>query len=439
MVIVFNYALHLPLGFQHAMNREAPFYLGRQEWERVKAIDDVTFMVTLITAVTACAGILAVQCFFGYSLFNFSLVEAGLVAFVIVTQQIYSFYSILLRNRMQFSVFSWGFGLSAMLGLLLAIPLAFIWQAKGPAFAQGLAYLLIIVYWCRASRFRILAISFSNQDFTRLFKLAIPLFLVGLSALLINSIDRLAVAFFYSDEDIGFYGLAFLMAQSIYLIVVPILQAITPRLMQSYGRHQKPEQVRHYLLLLTEGMGYGSALLVGGLYLVFGALCPIFLPRYIPAIATINIRLIGSVFSAVAAGVSTFLIALDKQTQMLKFQVGVILFQLISIGLVVYGQGDIDLIAGMTAGGYVIYAILSLLWAGASVKGSIREGISLCLKSCLPIAYVLLVTVLIGLWQMTPSPSGVVVILLKWLVWLILMIPSCIYIWREMLQVKKQT
>jgi O-antigen/teichoic acid export membrane protein len=52
-VVFFNYALHLPLGFQHVMSRDVPYYVGKRNFKRVSLIQNITFFVTLITAILA--------------------------------------------------------------------------------------------------------------------------------------------------------------------------------------------------------------------------------------------------------------------------------------------------------------------------------------------------------------------------------------------------
>jgi len=294
MVVVFSYALHLPLGFQNAMSREVPYFLGQEKSERAKTVQDIVFIVMISTGVLAAVSFLIADGFFGYRLLGLPFSSLILVGVVVIVQQVYAYFSILLRARQSFSVFSIGFAVVALLSLVLASIFSRCLGANGVASAQGLALTFVIGYWLSKTDYWSLTIRFRWQEFLRLAHIAIPLFIVGISGLLISSMDRLAVTIFYSEEQTGYYGLAFLVSQSISLLVTPIVQAISPRLVESFGRHGEPKKVENYLTLLTVFMGSVVALLIGVVYLLIGDLLPVYLPQYGPSVNVTRNLLVGS-------------------------------------------------------------------------------------------------------------------------------------------------
>jgi len=428
MVVVFNYSLQLPLGFQNAMSREVPYYQGQGNHQRVKTIQDIVFVVTLSTATLAGLGVLLAYVFFGYRVLDLPLPALLVVSGSIIAQQIFGFFSILLRAHQRFQTFGIGFSVVALLSLVLAVIIAPRWGANGAAFAQGLAYTLVILYWLPRAEFQPSKVRFLLKEFWQLARLAIPLFLVSMTSLLIVSIDRLFIAFNYSKEQIGNYGLAFLISQSISLLITPVIQALSPRLMEAYGRCRTPRLIKHYLVFLVVVMGSGIALFIGGLYLFVGDLLPLLLPRFAPAVEPARILLIGSAFSAVAGGASIFLVSINKQSQVLKIQAGVIVLQAISLSMVVHLQGSINYIAGIMALSYILYATLVLFWAGLSVEASAWQRMGLWLKSCLPVFYVLLSAMLISQWRVQPDASAFLTIGIHLLTWGLLMLPVCIFL-----------
>lgn len=432
MLIIFNYSLQLPLGFQHAMSREVPYYRGQKVYSRVKVIQDIVFVIMLSTAALACAGILLAYRLFDYRLLGLSPSALLIVGGVVVAQQIYAFYSILLRAYQKFNIFSIGFVSIALLSMGFAIVAAPRWGANGAALSLGVAYIFVTLVWLFQAEFRLLSIAFPFDEFRKLARLALPLFFVGLGGLLIVSMDRLAVAFFYSKEQIGFYGLAFLVTQSISLITTPVVQAISPRLMEAYGRHRDARRVRHYLVVLTVVMGGGVALLIGGIYLVIGDLFPLLLPRFVSSVEPARILLIGGSFSILANGANQFLVAMDKQSQVLRIQAGVVVLQALSIATVVYIGGSIKLIAWVMVVSYILYATICLLCAGRSVENSVRQGVDLWFRSCLPVFYVLLSTVLISRWYFQTLDNSYMVIAFHFVIWSLAVIPMCFYLKRQL-------
>jgi len=437
MVVAFNYAQHLPLGFQHAMNREAPFYRGQKNWEQEKVVQDISFTIMLGIAVLAVAALIMVQQFFSYSLFKLPGSALMVLGGVVFTQQIYIFYSILMRTQQKFVSFSLGFTLSSLLALVLAVAVASTLGVQGAALAQGTAFLLVALFWHTQSGFAPLNIAFSVQQFKRLSRIAIPLFLVGFTNVLIVSIDRLAVSIFYDESQVGFYGLAFLLNQSIYLIVTPLVQALSPRLMEDYGRYQEPARVSHYLFFMTILIGIGVALLIGVLYLVIGSIIPFFLPHFIPAIETARIRLLGGAYSALVIGANTFLIAMNKQPKLLWFQIGIIILQATCLTFTIKMQGSISQVAGVALFSQMVYAMITFFWACSVARRSSLRALMLCLKTFLPLSYILLLSILFSRWRVEILNNSYLAVSLPLLSWATAALPACFYLLWELRRMTK--
>jgi O-antigen/teichoic acid export membrane protein len=279
-----------------------------------------------------------------------------------------------------------------------------------------------------------LNVSFPWKEFIRLGKLAIPLFIVGMSGLLISSMDRLVVTIFFGEEQIGYYGLAFLVNQSIYLLVTPIVEAINPRLMKSYGRHQEPKKSENYLNLLTFFMGSAIAFLISVVYLIIGDLLPLFLPQFEPAVRVTQILLIGSLFFALAIGANSFLIAINKQNQIINIQGIVIVLQAVLIGIIIRQGGSIEQVAIAAATSYVVYGTLSLIRTKISIGDTLRRTIGYWLKCVLPGIYVLLCAVLVSRWEPLNNGNVWLVALIHLAIWIVMIIPAGLYLSKELRQ-----
>jgi len=405
MVVIFNYALQLPLGFQNAMSREVPYFIGRKEIPRVLSIHDIVFSVTLSTAILAGVLVLSAYGVFNYHLLDLPVIAVAIIMGVIVIQQINAFYSILLRAHQKFHAFSIGFVLVALLSLILSAMMAPVWGAVGAAVALGVSYITVTIFWLFHASYLPIKIKFNLMEFKRLVKIAIPLFIIGISGLLIVSIDRLTMVMFYDKEQIGYYGLAFIVNQSIFLITTPIMQSLSPRLMQAYGRYNDPLKIKHYLFVFTTIMGGGIALLVGIIYLFIGNLIILILPKFVPAVEVIRILLLGGAFSALASGATSFLVAINKQWQVLRIQMVVITVQMIVIGFIVLQSGTISQIAAAMVVAYFAYALLSVTLAGFSLRHSIKDAIKYWLSSSLSVLYLLSCAVLISQWKVVPGEN----------------------------------
>ena len=159
---------------------------------------------------------------------------------------------------------------------------------------------------------------------------------------------------------------------------------------------------------------------------------PLFFPRFASAVEPARILLIGGGFVTLAIGANQFLVAMDKQSHVLRIQAGVVTLQALSIVAVIYIGGSIKLIAGVMAVSYIFYATICLLCAGRSVGNSVRQGVYLWLRSCLPICYVLLCTVLISRWRVYDVDSGYLMTAFHLLTWGLAVIPMCFYLKRKL-------
>ncbi|MBF0232791.1 MAG: lipopolysaccharide biosynthesis protein [Desulfamplus sp.] len=431
MVVIFNYALHLPLGFQHAMSRDVPYFLGRKEYTQVATIEDIVFIVTLSTSILACFSVFLAYIVFDYHILGLSLLALLIVFAVIIAQQVNSFFSILLRAHQKFYVFSIGFVMIALLSLVLSVFFARNFGAIGAAAALGMAFIIVTIFWISYSPYKPTSIKINFVDFKKITRLAIPLFMIGLSGLLITSIDRLIIIFFYDKVHIGYYGLAFMVNQSIFLITMPIMQAIHPRMMQSYGKHGNPKKIKHYLSFLTQAMGVGVAFLIGIIYLIIDKIIIFFLPEFEPAIKIIQIILLGSSLAVLSSGANAFSVAINKQTQVLLIQVMVILFQAITIGSAAYFGSEIITIAKIMVLANFIYSFLSLALAGFSLQNSVIKGIFFGFKSYFIVLYVLLCMVIISKWSLASDQNMVFVKFMQLILFNVVIMPVFIFLFKS--------
>jgi len=438
ILVVLSYSLHLPLGFQHTVGRDVPFSLGSSEIQKVKAIQDTAYLVTLGMSILAVVVAVAVLPSLGIRLFDLPLPTLVALSAALLAQQLYGFYSILLRAHQRFRPFSIGFAGAGFAALGLGVLFSYLWGVNGAILSQALAYFLIVVYWSPRSPFRPLNTTLPRSEIPGLLRRSIPLFLVGLNSLLLASIDRLLVAVLYSGEIVGYYGLAFLLKLSLQLLIAPLMQSIGPRLMKDYGKHQNPKFVSHYLVLMTFVFGFGIAVLVGGLYIAVSDLLTSFLPRYGPSVTIAQVMLVGAALAAVAAGASNFLLSIYKQRQVLALQLTVVAMQFSSIVLVAQSGGSIKGIAQVSAGAAIIYSILALLLAGFSVHRNLWHALIMSAKTLGIIAYVLGSSILVSHWGVAATGGALLRFSIHFAVWMLAMLPAMWIALRVTLRMRRE-
>jgi O-antigen/teichoic acid export membrane protein len=400
-VVFFNYALHLPLGFQHVMSRDVPYYVGKRNFKRVSLIQNITFFVTLITAILAGFFFIISNSYFDSRFGGFSLLTILIVFMTLIAQQLNAFFSILLRAHQKFNIYSIGFVLIAILSLVLGYFFAKAWGFSGAVAALGIAFTMVTFFWLYHSPYMNINIRalIEFAEFKKIGKIALPLFFSGLLGLLIVSIDRLIIIFFYDDATIGYYGFAFMISQSIALVTMPVTQAVYPRMMMSFAKHGKPEKIEHYLAFITQGVSFGVIFLIGVIYLLVEPIIENLLPDFVPAIKIIHIMLLGKAFATIANGANMFSVAINKQIKVLIIQIVMTICLAAAICCAGYLGAEITLIAVFVVLANLVYAFLSLVLAGFGLRDSSIEGLSFGFKSCLAILCMLFCMILTDYFQ----------------------------------------
>lgn len=266
IIIILNYLLHLPLGFQHLASREIPFYEGANQTNKINQVYSLVFVVTFSTFFIYTI----VVCLFKNSLFpdvnNWIFVSLFLILSLVYSMN--ANLSILLRASQQFSSFSIGSVVLAILALILMIILVPSTGIYGALISFLTGMIIVSIYWYRKLHYKINLRNLSFFYLESKYKASLNLFFVSLIGTLIISGDRLIVVYFYDSQSIGYYGLGFILTQGIFLIVTPINQAILPRLSKAFGNTNNIENQKPYFLILTKYLGFGVIFFSGSIFIV---------------------------------------------------------------------------------------------------------------------------------------------------------------------------
>jgi O-antigen/teichoic acid export membrane protein len=104
----------------------------------------------------------------------------------------------------------------------------FIWQA-------AVSFLTIIVFTFRVYRTlpeTLLPVRFSRASLSRVWKFAGGMFSIAFLTMLLLQMDKILLSRLFSLEEFGYYALSASAASVIYLIVIPVTQAVYPRIVK---------------------------------------------------------------------------------------------------------------------------------------------------------------------------------------------------------------
>jgi O-antigen/teichoic acid export membrane protein len=364
ILVILSYLLHLPLGFQHLLSRDLPFALGQKQSDKISLIQNATFNITILLPLLLAVLFSIIPVILGYNyMINSYVFYSFLITFLL--QQWYVYYSVLLRAYQQFKHFSIGF---ALLPLINTVLIYYIFEGIfGAIISLGISYFLINIYWFYIAPWKPKMNGIFNikiKVYLDYFKIAFPLFLSGLLGIILTSVDRLVISFYYSPKLVGTYGFAFIIAQSLSLLISPINQVLFPRIMKQYGLSQSTYSLKKHFVFLTLMLSMLLLFVISFLYFYSIHIMSIFFPAYTDSVTTLKILLISGVFMVLYGGANTISIAIMDHKKVLKIQFFIALVQIISILMLSILNFNMNYISISMLFGSFINAVISMKAAG---------------------------------------------------------------------------
>jgi O-antigen/teichoic acid export membrane protein len=301
------YAPFLTLGVAQAAEREIAIELGRGRPDLADGIEGIAAILALAVGAAVAIGCLIATRWIGAPEAAVTLAAAGLIVFM---QQIAVWATIRLRTRYQFRALGiWGaVGSIAAISLTLlgAVIGGMAWALAG--LAAGAAFQAAVL--ARAAGLTVPRPGTSSLQ--RLVSLGPGFLAAGLSAVLLNSIDQIAVASLLGPTALGLYTAAYL--GNAFLVRVPNLvgSVIYPRLQRDLGAHGDIPRLHGTVRRTTEATLVAMGPLIAVLFIALPVLVRVVLPAFVPAIPAMRLLLIGVAGLALAVPASQLLVTVDR-------------------------------------------------------------------------------------------------------------------------------
>jgi len=318
--VIINYAKHASLGVTSATTRDVPYYLKKGDNEKAEETKNLVFSFTVFSAGVTSAGVVIFALFkrdvYSKEIFSGLLV----VAAIILLQRIYNLYVVLLRAHKAFVFAGFLNIFSSVLGLLLALGLAWPFKLIGFFASVILNYVLClaVLYWKTPYRFSFL---FSWKKMAPLFDLGAAMLVSDVLRTFLASADRIMIAKFLSFEQLGLYSIA-LMANN-YLYSLPNMFGVIlfPHFQELYAERDNPKDLVKYLIKPSLGLAFLFPLPLALVWIFSHWLVPAFLPDYLDGLAALKLVILGSFFMALTHPFSNFLVTVRKHWQLIPLQI----------------------------------------------------------------------------------------------------------------------
>lgn len=360
-----SYAPFLTLGVAQAAEREVALEIGRGRPDVADRLEHTAAALALASGAVVAGGALFIG---ALALKGEAAVTVAASGVIVLSQQVAVWATIRLRTRYRFrSLGIWGAA-----GSVIAIGLTLI-----GAIVEGLSGALVGFVAGSLTQGIMLGRTaglgrpqFSAASFRRLVPLAPGFLAVGLTAMLLNSVDQIAVASLLGPTALGVYSAAYL--GNAFLVRVPNLvgSVIYPRLQRDLGEHDDIPRLHATVRRTTEATMVAMGPLIAIMFVGLPLVVWLVLPAFASAIGSMRLLLVGVAGLAVAVPASQLLVTIDRIWRQVGLTAAVALGMIVCYVLAgTVGAMSIEVAALVDAVAYSLYGAM-LQVAAARAAGA---------------------------------------------------------------------
>jgi len=427
--IILSYSSNSHLGILHGMNKEIPYYRGKEDLEKVEETKNTAFGSVFLMSIFVSIFLIAISFFLKDTYFIGGI---RIVAGIILFNQLYFFYGLLLRANKKFILLAKRNILFASINLIAIICLIVKYKIYGALFALLSAY-IIIIFWLLKKGKEKFKFQINFEETLRLLKIGGPILVIGFGYTILSTVDKWMIVAMIDKTNLGYYGIAMAISGLIYFVPNTVGWIMYPRLLEKYGENDDIESLKNRVFIPTLILMYLTPFMIGALLIVIHLPVNYILPKYIPALSVVNILLPATFFMSVIRVGGNFLITINKHYNILVIQIiSIILSLSLNYLFIKSGMG----IIGVALGTAITYFFYGSAIMGSTLKqytDKVSEFIKFFIKGYIPFAYTLGIVLILNFFIKTPTDlyHDICTTLIKLIFFIILNSPLLYYINRK--------
>lgn len=236
-LIITSYSFILQLGVLNGLNRELPYFLGKNDINRSSSLASTgLFVATAATIIALLLSIISIlYIIYFYPLDIFTVYTLISVAFLVVIYFYQNYLIVTYRTNGAFMKLAKVYLLNS---LIIILSLVLVWQYKYSGFLIRVV-LLSLILTLGLHIFRPLKDTkpkYNKNSFLLLIKTGAPLFLAGYIAGLSKTLNRVFLANFVGILYVGYYSPALAILVVMNLFPAQIAQYLYPQMSYEYGK-----------------------------------------------------------------------------------------------------------------------------------------------------------------------------------------------------------
>ncbi|MDP2942078.1 MAG: oligosaccharide flippase family protein, partial [Candidatus Omnitrophota bacterium] len=210
LMLVNEYTKAHHLGVLNALDREIPFYRGKENSAKVEEVKRTGLNFSFVSALVVGVLLVAVSFFLKSRNHDKDFVNGlFLVALLIIVEVVTAYYRVILRTSNKFTLLGKFNVFFAVVETASTVLLIILYGYKGVLLALIFTGVMAALYLYNFSGVKIkFGVRFDPKETWRLLKIGFPLHLYDLVRTLFLTVDRLAIIFLLGRTSLGLYSIA---------------------------------------------------------------------------------------------------------------------------------------------------------------------------------------------------------------------------------------
>ena len=308
------YGSHLHLGTQAAMYYRLPKHIADGEHEQVATIEATSLWGTIAFNLIFCVAIVASVLTFDFG----SELEIGLLLAcpVILLTAYYEHINNRFKAMRLFDRLAVSHYLFALFCLPATALLAWLYGLAGVLIALILTFVATLAYLLRGHQAWWPRSAFDREVFVKLIRMGFPIVILSVISVFMMTSDRFLIVSFLGSSDLGLYGLAVIVVQTVLKVPGVSREVIEPETMaQAHSHHEVSYFERFYGKPLLY-IAFFVPVLIGGAAFTLEPVLLLALPEYAGVLPSAQILLFGAYFLALTLPSRGVIVAAGKQTRL---------------------------------------------------------------------------------------------------------------------------
>ena len=366
--IVQSYMQFSDLGAIAALKREIPLLTSRGDEASLATARDVAFFVNHVVVLLAAIGLMAGSFFVPEADYARAL---RFFVLLLYARQVNIFLEKLLFWRKDFAYASRLNLVLAVTESTLAIGGTILFGIDGLIIGTFVGYGSVALLQLRRIGFDI-GYAWKWSVYRELVKIGFPSHVNGLLYNLMTSIDRMLILPILGLEELGLYALAMTINDYLFMLSYALGNVLSPRLVETWSENESMDEIRPIVELPTLGIALAAPVVLGAVWFAVGSAIEVLLPRFTGAIVPLRILLVGTYFSSLHRGLSSFFLAIRKQGRLFPIYGGAILLNAGAVWSVLQAGYGIQAVAASTATVMGLFSFTMIVTA----RWFFREGLA---------------------------------------------------------------